>query len=161
LFAAWNEQGMRGKQMPDKNEKSAWVRQLENASRAEQHELICAYLRQTVCAILGFEETELDAERSFIELGIDSLMAVELKNKVMRELGIEVPVIRLMEGATVHQLSDYISEAFVQASKGQLRQAVKVQEAYGSITPEKARELLTQLDNLSEEETERLLKLTD
>jgi len=162
LFAAWSGQGMPGNHMPDNNEKSSvWRQQLESAGIEQQHELICSYLKQAVCTIMDFEETELDTDRSFIELGIDSLMALELKNKVTRELKIAVPVIRLMEGITVKQLADYIQEAFVQSSKGQLREPVKLQEAPDQITPEKARELLTQLDNLSEEETERLLKLTD
>ena len=134
---------------------------MESAGIEQQHELICSYLKQAVCTIMDFEETELDTDRSFIELGIDSLMALELKNKVTRELKIAVPVIRLMEGITVKQLADYIQEAFVQPSKGRLGAPVKLQEAPDQITPEKARELLTRLDNLSEEETERLLKLID
>jgi acyl carrier protein len=137
------------------------LQQLKSAGGAKQHELICAYLKKTVCSVMDFEETELDADRSFIELGIDSLMAVEVKNKLTRELGIELPVIRFMEGATANQLADYIQEALVRPSSSESAEPGRVQEADGSISPEKARELLTQLDNLSEEETERLLKLLD
>jgi acyl carrier protein len=153
---------LHGRQLLDQNKKSSVrVDQLKHAGSAEQHELIRTYLKQTISDIMDFEGTELDTDRSFIELGIDSLMAVELQNKVTRELRINVPVIRLLEGATINELADCIQEALVKSSNDQPRESATVQEANGPITSEKARELLTQLDNLSEEETDRLLNLTD
>lgn len=157
-----NENGVKNNPSPDKTENPvALLHQLRNADKAAQHNLICAYVKKTVSEIMDFEESELDADKTFIELGIDSLMAVELKNNLTREFKIEIPVVRLLEGATVNYLADCIQEALQQPANGEPQALAKLQDTAEPISPEKARELLARLDDLSEEETERLLKLTE
>jgi hypothetical protein len=43
-------------------------------------------------------------------MGLDSLMAVELRNQIQRTLGVNVPVIKFLEDLSISSLANYIDE---------------------------------------------------
>jgi hypothetical protein len=51
---------------------------------------------------------DLNGHRPLSELGLDSLMAVELRFAATRRLGIELPVSALNDGASVTSLADAV-----------------------------------------------------
>ena len=51
---------------------------------------------------------ELDIHQSLGNLGIDSLMAVELRNHVQASLGIVIPVAQLLQDPSISQLAQGI-----------------------------------------------------
>jgi natural product biosynthesis luciferase-like monooxygenase protein len=69
------------------------------------------YLRERIAASLGFAPAEIDADQSLTELGLDSLMAVELTNGMARELGIKVPFAELLDGVSLAALLQKLSTA--------------------------------------------------
>jgi acyl carrier protein len=46
---------------------------------------------------------------SLTVLGVDSLMAVELRSIVMRELGAEVPIGRFLDGSGIRELAELLA----------------------------------------------------
>jgi acyl transferase domain-containing protein/surfactin synthase thioesterase subunit/acyl carrier protein len=54
-------------------------------------------------AVLTLEPGEIEASRPLTSLGLDSLMAVELRTR-LEELGLEVPVASLLQGASIDDL---------------------------------------------------------
>ena len=59
-------------------------------------------------SVLGLDrDRELDREQPLLEVGLDSLLAVELKNRMMDD-GVDVPVARVMTGPSVHQVAQMI-----------------------------------------------------
>jgi myxalamid-type polyketide synthase MxaF len=48
-------------------------------------------------------------------LGLDSLMAVEMKNRMEASLGLSVPVVKLLAGATFAQLSEFLFDEIAAA----------------------------------------------
>lgn len=67
---------------------------------AKLRELVIAHAARA----LGFSAALLDLERPLAQLGLDSLMAAELRNALGRALGRPIPVTVLLEGPTVTKL---------------------------------------------------------
>ncbi|KAH7022074.1 putative polyketide synthase, partial [Ilyonectria destructans] len=51
---------------------------------------------------------EIDPERSLLDYGLDSLVSVELRNWILREVGVEVPLSQLARAANLTTLVNYI-----------------------------------------------------
>ena len=62
--------------------------ELEKAPPAKRYSLLLSLVRAQVASVLGLTERELtDVQRGFQELGMDSLMAVELRNRLQSSFG--------------------------------------------------------------------------
>ncbi|EME97723.1 acyltransferase domain-containing protein [Streptomyces mobaraensis NBRC 13819 = DSM 40847] len=58
-----------------------------------------------VAEVLGMRVGRLDVNKPFNRLGMDSLMATELRKRLERELGVALPVARLARGTTTASLA--------------------------------------------------------
>jgi phthiocerol/phenolphthiocerol synthesis type-I polyketide synthase C len=81
-----------------------------NADVAERQQLLEEYMRHAGGRVLGLATEKLDLEQSLNRMGIDSLMAVELKNRIEADLGVDLPVLKLLEGASLSQLASFLSD---------------------------------------------------
>jgi phthiocerol/phenolphthiocerol synthesis type-I polyketide synthase D len=59
--------------------------------------------------VLGFDAAALDATAPLSSLGFDSLMAVQLKNRVQLDLAVEIPLAQLLCGPTVEELTGVLA----------------------------------------------------
>jgi acyl transferase domain-containing protein len=73
-------------------------------------QILQTYLQQQAARVLGLSVSKLDVQRSFSMLGFDSLMAVELRNRVEADLGIVLPLVELLQGPSVAQLTGRLLE---------------------------------------------------
>src|SRR5208283_3243449 len=73
------------------------------AEPAERFQLIKSHLTELVARVLGQSATELDVQQPLSNLGLDSLMAVELKNRIAVELDVNVPMVTFLSGPSVEQ----------------------------------------------------------
>jgi len=80
---------------------------LRQADATERLSLLQTFLATRVAEVIGLSRPP-KLETPLPELGFDSLMAVELKNRVKTALGIELPVRAILEGASVGQLADLL-----------------------------------------------------
>jgi acyl carrier protein len=78
---------------------------LAAAAPEERRPLLAAYLRQQVARVLGIPPARLDLHQRLDRLGIDSLMAVEIKNRIEQQLRVTLPLMRLIQGPTVSELA--------------------------------------------------------
>ncbi len=130
------------------------------SSPGEQHtELLTKYFRKLISGILGLKETELRADMPLNSIGLDSLMAIELKNKVNIELGVDLNIVRYMEDTNIMKLAEELKEHLKEKIKnnGSALNAGTKNIIHEITEDEKTRDLLENLDNLSEEELDRLL----
>lgn len=82
------------------------LQEIEAAKESDRVGLLIAYLQQQVGIILGFKGSQLPStEQNLFEMGMDSLMIVELRNKIQTDLRLDIPIATLMEGATIVTLS--------------------------------------------------------
>jgi epothilone polyketide synthase A len=75
------------------------------APAAERQRLLEDHLRHRVAGVLRMPAGQLDVNRPLSTLGIDSLMAVELKNRVEGELQVSVPLVKVVQGPSVADLA--------------------------------------------------------
>lgn len=57
---------------------------------------------------LGFDEA-MDVDQPLNELGLDSLMSVNLSNRIELESGVSIPVAELIEGPTIRELAERVA----------------------------------------------------
>jgi acyl-CoA synthetase (AMP-forming)/AMP-acid ligase II/acyl carrier protein len=139
------------------------------ARPGERQRLLTVYLSEQLARVLGIPAYDLDLDQSLIKLGIDSLMAAELKSRIETELGAVLPIVRLLEGPSIAQLTilllDQISEVEAVSSKpagSGLRQVLDEQR-YEHISDtgvddfRNAEDLLAKIDRLSDDEVKIML----
>ena len=61
-------------------------------------------------AVLRISADELDVDQPLNHLGIDSLMAVELRNHLQAQAGLTLPIASLLQHPTIRQLADQLFE---------------------------------------------------
>jgi amino acid adenylation domain-containing protein len=73
-------------------------------------EAVREYLAQKIARVLGGDPLKVDLERPLIDLGFDSLMAVELVNALKSDLGVALPVVKILQGITGRELTAMLIE---------------------------------------------------
>jgi aryl carrier-like protein len=86
------------------------LEQLSQVSGAERNEVLMVYLREAVSRVLGLKESQVDGEKMLNALGLDSLMAVELKNRFQSDLGVDISIAELIEEISLSDLAGRISQ---------------------------------------------------
>ncbi|HET8707337.1 MAG TPA: SDR family NAD(P)-dependent oxidoreductase, partial [Pseudomonadales bacterium] len=87
---------------------------LLEASEAQRPALLLAYLREQLARALQAEVESVDETQPLLNLGIDSLMAVEMRNRVRQIMAVDLPVTRLLEGANLMDLANWLCHAYAE-----------------------------------------------
>lgn len=78
---------------------------IRSAAESERRPLLLEIVRQQVTDVLGAEEL-VDTAVPLVDFGLDSLISVNLVNRLEPVLGVSVPLAKLLQGATVERLVD-------------------------------------------------------
>ena len=82
------------------------TRELLSGIEPEQRQpLLISHLQKELSTVLGVEAAEIDPRESLYNLGLDSLMALELKQRLENGLGIALPLESLMQNPSLAELS--------------------------------------------------------
>jgi polyketide synthase 12/myxalamid-type polyketide synthase MxaB len=94
------------------NGKTEVVRRLEAAAPAERMPLLVGFITARTLKVLGLEPTyPLETRKPLSELGLDSLMAIELKNALDTAVGRRLPTTLVFEHPTIQALSRHLIES--------------------------------------------------
>jgi acyl carrier protein len=83
---------------------------LDGVSPDDWQTILESQLREQAGRVLKMSAASLDVEDPLNTLGIDSLMAIELKNRIEADLGVTVPMVKFLEGPSVRELAGYMAE---------------------------------------------------
>ncbi|MFP5264075.1 MAG: amino acid adenylation domain-containing protein [Blastocatellia bacterium] len=79
---------------------------LSDPALVERHHQVVEFLSDQVAIILGLHRSSLDRQRPLVNLGIDSLAAVQLQHVVEERFGISISIANLLDGATIAETAD-------------------------------------------------------
>ncbi|QIY54447.1 acyltransferase domain-containing protein [Streptomyces sp. RPA4-5] len=125
------------------------------AERDERAALLTEHLCRETARVLRTPVASIDAEAPMNALGLDSIMGFELHCRLEAELGIEVPVVRFLRGASARQMATELAEALEERpDRGTDGLAPTTEPA----DLKHIEELLATLDDLPDEEVDSLLQ---
>jgi len=142
---------------------------LSESAAPERLALVEAHLCEQVAHVLRLSPSRVDPLRPLNTMGLDSLMAAELKNRVEVSLGVSLPLVSLLKGPSISELSALFLEQLTAGSPSPRENgaaearaggngAAGAEGPAGGLHAADAQRLLEQLDQLSDEEVELLLK---
>ncbi len=126
--------------------------EIEQASAIEQKPLLHDYIRTQVAEILGFHSPDsVDPRQGFFRMGMDSIMTMQLRNRLETALGHSLPPTVAFEYPTVDSLVDFLAGIVLKAAPPAIQPAS---------APEKQElnDVDTEREELSEEELVALLE---
>ncbi|MEU7524613.1 beta-ketoacyl synthase N-terminal-like domain-containing protein [Saccharothrix sp. NPDC042600] len=84
-----------------------------NSTGTGTHEVagapVADVIRRTLADLLSMDEADgVDGDTTFLELGVDSLVVVDLKDRLQSRLGLTLPLSAVLERPTVDQLATFL-----------------------------------------------------
>jgi NAD(P)-dependent dehydrogenase (short-subunit alcohol dehydrogenase family)/acyl carrier protein len=89
---------------------AAFLRELQAAPAGEQLSRLEQHVRHQIAQLLGFQPLEIDPQKGFFDLGMDSLVAVELKNRLQASLNVALPTSVLFDYPNLEELINYLEK---------------------------------------------------
>ncbi len=87
---------------------------LQEMTPIESQQTIFAHLQRTLGHMLGKAPVTIESQQVLINLGLDSLMAMELRNRVKHDLGIDIPVMQILRPQSITDLVNWMSQHIVE-----------------------------------------------
>ncbi|HWX45363.1 MAG TPA: type I polyketide synthase, partial [Solirubrobacteraceae bacterium] len=120
------------------------AKRLAAAPAAERDRMVIKLVTQQVGDVLGHAPTTtIEPNRSFLELGLDSLASVELRNRLSVSTGLHLPPLLAIDHPTAAAVAGYILSAIDSASTEvglSDRSESDIRHALSSISPARLRE---------------------
>jgi acyl transferase domain-containing protein/acyl carrier protein len=88
--------------------KTQLVERLAGAPVQQRKKLMTDYLRDAVAEVTRVDTAEIREDAGFFDLGMDSLMAVELRRRLEAGVGREIPVTLVMDHPRLSDAADYL-----------------------------------------------------
>jgi len=109
--------------------------QMQSATAEQRDEMLRRYFTDELARIMGWDAEQINPLQPLSELGMDSLMAMELKNNLERRLAISIPMAAFIEAPSIASLSRH---AAAELAGGDDRSGSASISGYRAIVPLKA-----------------------
>lgn len=153
------------------------AQQLRSADEATRQRLVDVQLRTKAGTLLGIAPEQIRRERGLLEMGLDSLMAVEMRNWIEAHLEVSLPISILMRSGSLRELTETLCKLIAESSPSQPASESKADQnmlaanqtkdtpnslntnllSTTHLTGKNAAELLEQLPALADAEVSQLL----
>ena len=95
----------------------SFLDRFQQIPKEQRSRYLLDHLTLLLAQVLGVSPESLNPQTDITDFGLDSLMALELRNQIRTDLGVSIPVVRLLEGLSLAALQIWIT--------GQLGEAVE------------------------------------
>ena len=94
---------------PKSTTSQSTLQQLSQVSAKEQYEILKKHIKSEIELIVGTVPAD---EQNFFDLGMDSLMSIQLGNRLASELQLSLPAMVILQYPTLNSLSQFLLEQF-------------------------------------------------
>jgi acyl carrier protein len=121
------------------------------ADESARQVMVSELVARSVAGVLRLPVSEVDVAMPLRNVGLDSLMALELRNTLQDRIGVAVPLVALVEGPSITELTSLILRALADLP------AEAPPEAVSGINADLKR-VPAEVDELSDESVDALLR---
>lgn len=129
---------------------SDWRQKIKAAGPDERDGVVGQAVRDVVGSVLRVKPDSLRDDQPLTDLGLDSLMGVEIENLIESSIGVALPPTSLMRARTIGQIASLISEHLGGETQGGAKAKVAVAVVETPVSE-------VDLDSLSDEDIDLLL----
>jgi acyl carrier protein len=121
---------------------------------------VLGHVQMVVANALGYVDADtLDVNTDLFNEGFDSLMAIQVRNALQRDTGLELPLSLFFESSSIKELATKVLEKI---QDNELLPGIQPENGDDTlVASEQARLLLDNMDQLSDEEVASLLSELD
>jgi NADPH:quinone reductase-like Zn-dependent oxidoreductase/SAM-dependent methyltransferase/acyl carrier protein len=130
--------------------KSDWRLMIESAAPKDRETIITAAVRDVIGSVLRVKPDSLRNDQPLTDLGLDSLMGVEIENSLEATIGVALPPTSLMRARTIGQIASLIA-GHMHGKTATPAPATAAAPVEASVTED------VDLEALSDEDIDRLL----
>ncbi|NEQ76569.1 MAG: SDR family NAD(P)-dependent oxidoreductase [Okeania sp. SIO2C9] len=91
------------------------LEKIKTASTTEKESLLVAHLQSEIAQVLRIKDSQIDIQQPLNKMGVDSLMALELRNRVQSKLEVTLPVTKFIAGLTIADISQELNQQLSQS----------------------------------------------
>ncbi len=91
------------------------LQRLTQGTAIESQALLTTYIQEQIAQAIGISASQLDIQQPLNYMGIDSLIAVKLRNRLRTDLKVDVSAIKFMENSSVVSLAIEVSASVGQS----------------------------------------------
>jgi len=126
------------------------VYQLQQAYPNKRRPILLSHLQASAARILGLPvDNPIDRQQPLTEMGLDSLMAVELRNNLRKSLVMSLPATLLFDFPTIQALADFIM--------GEMFESDEPEPSNLQVDGGDSDDLLSMIEDISDDDADRLL----
>ncbi|MEO1528686.1 MAG: type I polyketide synthase [Planctomycetota bacterium] len=157
-WSTWRGLGITGEVSPrfahllktrssDTGRRLASAADIRQAHGEERKSMIADVLAGKVSSLLGIEPEKMDWDRPLLAMGLDSLMAVEMRNWIESYLEIDLPISELMRSEGLDQVCESIASIVGATDTVEEPQTDRLLEQLPGMSDDQVDQLLTQMLN--------------
>ncbi|MBL1103923.1 SDR family NAD(P)-dependent oxidoreductase [Streptomyces sp. 5-8] len=138
-------------------ESGTWARRLAELDPGRRREEAARVVRAQVATVLGYADPDAIGDRSpFKELGVDSVIAVELRNRLQEDTGLRLPVTVIFDRPSLAKLVDFLLETALADGTETPRPETEPEDERAR---ERAQELMAAEQRINEMDADDLVRL--
>lgn len=99
------------RQSSGSKDQTGFVDQLRMVAVGERAEIAYDVLRSMMGNILGMSKEKIDVQTPLTRMGIDSLMANQIRSWLTNQTGVPFSLMQIMQGPTLHEITETILES--------------------------------------------------